>query len=563
MENITEYLKQAFNYKNEGNYKEALDFFYKALAIENESSEILFELAQIYNHLGKPERSLELYEQVLSKDNENNEAKFEYAKLLAKSKKQTKAKNIFMQLYENQYKKSETIKELFSLLLEAKDYNEIIKIFKHTDEKEKNADILYYAGIAYAENGNKELSQECYKKAIETENGNIDAGYKLALSEFENGYFEECEKLIIQLLKRNEDDRLFYLSAEINCINKNYDEAMKNYSYAIRINENDPVYYYKLGLVLTLKGYFNEAEQSYYTALEKDSGNILYNYTLAYLYYTEKKYKSAEQITDKILILDEQNVNAISLKILLAVQRDDMICAKKYIDKLTDLKAEDDLGFYAQAIYYSKLNMWNKSLEAGKKAMELNSESLEYKYFLANSYFEANENEKSLKLCEEIITKNDKYINAYILSAKNHIKKNDYYNAKLNIAKAIELDLNNAEVHYLQGLINFNEKNYEKAAQCYKTAITINPLNIEYYEKTADSYYALGEYNDAYNYYKEASQLEIGNAKYRYCMAKCAIAMNDKESALTNFSIMKRLSPENEEFIKEYKNYLKEIKNKK
>ena len=71
MENITEYLKQAFNYKNEGNYKEALDFFYKALAIENESIEILFELAQIYNHLGKPERSLELYEQVLSKDNEN------------------------------------------------------------------------------------------------------------------------------------------------------------------------------------------------------------------------------------------------------------------------------------------------------------------------------------------------------------------------------------------------------------------------------------------------------------------------------------------------------------
>ncbi len=563
MENITEYLKQAFKYKNDGAYKEALDFFYKALAIENESSEILFELAQIYNYLGKPERSLELYEQVLSKDNENNKAKFEYAKLLKKNKNQNKAKTLFVELYENQYNKNETIKELFSLLLETKDYNEIIKIFKRIEDKEKNADILYFAGIAYGENGNKELSQECYKKAIETESGNIDAGYKLALSAFNDGRFEDCEKLITQLLKRNEDDRLFYLSAEINCINKNYDEAMKNYSYAIRLNENNPDYYYKLGLVLTLKGYFNEAEQSYCTALEKDGENILYNYTLAYLYYTEKKYKPAEQIADKILVLDEHNVNAISLKILLAVQKDDMISAKQYIEKLTDLKANDDIGYYAQAIYYFKLNMWKKAVEACNKAVELNSSSIEYKYFLANTYYEANEYEKSLKLCENILDKNSKYINAYILSAKNYIKQNDNYNAKVNISKALELDLNNAEVYYLKGLINFDEKNYEQAAQCYKTAITINPSNIVYYEKTADSYYALGEYNDAYNYYKEASQLEIGNAKYRYYMAKCAIAMNDKESALTNFSIMKRLAPENEEFIKEYKNYLKEIKNKK
>lgn len=322
-------------------------------------------------------------------------------------------------------------------------------------------------------------------------------------------------------------------------------------------------YFYKSGLEYSVNGYLKEAELIYLNALEIEPDNILYNYTLAYLYYTEKEYKLAEQITDKILILDEHSVNTISLKIILALQRDDIITAKKYIDKLSDLKSKDDIGYYAQGIYYSKLNMWKKAIEAGKKAIEYNGKSIEYRYFLADTYYNAENYSDSMLLCEQIINENNKYLNAYILSAKNHIKQNNNYDAKIDLSKALELDLNNAEAHYLKGLISYNEKQYEKSLDFFKIAITINPAKPEYYEKIAECYYNLGKYSESYMYYKEAAQIEIGNAKYRYYMAKCAIAMNDKEAALTNFSIMKRLAPENEEFSKEYKNYLKEIKNKK
>ena len=75
MENITDYLKKAFEYKNESDWENAIDYFYKALAIDNNSVEIISELAYIYNKLCKYDRASNLYEQILSIDPENNKNK--------------------------------------------------------------------------------------------------------------------------------------------------------------------------------------------------------------------------------------------------------------------------------------------------------------------------------------------------------------------------------------------------------------------------------------------------------------------------------------------------------
>ena len=58
-------------------------------------------------------------------------------------------------------------------------------------------------------------------------------------------------------------------------------------------------------------------------------------------------------------------------------------------------------------------------------------------------------------------------------------------------------------------------------------------------------------YEDAYYYFKEASEFDILNSKNFYMMAKCACEMNNKDSALAHFSVMKRLAPKNIEYIKE------------
>jgi tetratricopeptide (TPR) repeat protein len=70
--NLTEFLKTAFEYKNNGDYKNSIDYFYKALAIDNESSEIMSELALLYTKLNQYDRALSFYEQILSRNPNNN-----------------------------------------------------------------------------------------------------------------------------------------------------------------------------------------------------------------------------------------------------------------------------------------------------------------------------------------------------------------------------------------------------------------------------------------------------------------------------------------------------------
>ena len=86
MNDLTDYIKKAFEYKNNGDYKEAIDFFYKALAIDNESAEIMSELADLYSKLCQYDRAFSFYEQVILKNPSNYSVKYSYAVLLRKLK---------------------------------------------------------------------------------------------------------------------------------------------------------------------------------------------------------------------------------------------------------------------------------------------------------------------------------------------------------------------------------------------------------------------------------------------------------------------------------------------
>ena len=50
-EEITDYIRSAFEYKELKNYKKAVDYFYKALTMDSNSSEIMCELAFLYEKL--------------------------------------------------------------------------------------------------------------------------------------------------------------------------------------------------------------------------------------------------------------------------------------------------------------------------------------------------------------------------------------------------------------------------------------------------------------------------------------------------------------------------------
>lgn len=563
MDSLTGHIKKAFEYKNAGDYKNAMDFFYKALAIENNSVEIMNELALLYSQLCQYDRAISLYEQIISKDTCPNSSKFDFALLCKKLNDKQKAKDTLLELYENNYDIEKTAIELFPLLIEFNEQEKLVSLYKSAKVDFTDSMIFYFVGVAYSKINCKDLAQEYFKKAFSVSANNIDAGYSLAKALFDKELYTDSEKLLLELLNYCEDDRIFALLSEISYQNKRIEDSIKYYAFAIKINPRNAQYYYKLGVLYSLKGFVNEAEQSYCKAVSIEPENTLYNYTLAYLYYTNQKYSLSEKLVDFILTIDKENISALALKSLLMIQNNELALAKIYIEKISKSKEKDDFAFYAQALYYSKLNLWEKVIDAITKAIKINSDSIEYKYELAKAYFHIKQPDDALKVCNEILEKNNKYIQAYILKAKIALDNGEISLASELADIALKLDMNLSEIHIIKGIVAFFMQNYEQALERFKTAISIKPDSEIPYAWAAKCYYILEYYADAYSYYKEASDLNMSNAEYRYYMAKCSIFLNDKDNVLSNFSVMKRLSPMNLTYIEEYAEYLAFNGNKK
>ena len=127
MNDINEYLKKAFEYKNSNDNKKAIDFFYKALAIDNGSVEIMFELAQMYSGLCKYDRALSFYEQILSIDKDNYKAIYYSAIMYRKMNNDVQSVKLLKKLAKTDYDKEQIAEELFSIYLKQNSYNEIIQ----------------------------------------------------------------------------------------------------------------------------------------------------------------------------------------------------------------------------------------------------------------------------------------------------------------------------------------------------------------------------------------------------------------------------------------------------
>ena len=151
MRELTEYIKKAFDYKQDGCYKEAIDYFYKALALDNTSTEIMGELACLYAKLHQYDRAASFYEQVLSRNPDDYQTRFEFALMYKKNKDYIKAEEHLVILFGLQFEQVLVAEELFDVLLKQNKYDKIIEFYNLRANFIKSSLVCYYVGKAYLE----------------------------------------------------------------------------------------------------------------------------------------------------------------------------------------------------------------------------------------------------------------------------------------------------------------------------------------------------------------------------------------------------------------------------
>lgn len=328
---IKNLLKEAFELKSKGYYRHAIETFYKALAIDNNSYELILEIANLYYLLKKEEHALTYIEQALKL----NPIHIPSLTLLKKIFIDKKAWDKAEQTANNIYKISENenhLAEVLNLLNKQNKYNEVLSYEKETS----NPNLLYELAYAKLFTNQAEGGLEYINKALEIENDDKFLFLKSNLL-FKLDRNEECKEILKNINTLEDDAEFLNFVGLVEQYDGNYDSAIQKFMNAINITPNNDVYYYNCASTYFKMNKIDEAKKFYNLAISINPENQSYHFALANLYYSEKHYKRA---------MEELNYDFFEANLLKSIILYDtgyLAIARKEITKLAEERPNDPL----------------------------------------------------------------------------------------------------------------------------------------------------------------------------------------------------------------------------
>ena len=329
---IKNLLQEGFTLKNRGYYKHAIEVFYKALEEDNNSTELLLEIADLYYKIHNEERALSYIEQILDKNPEHIEA----LKLLEQVFTDKNALPEAEQTAKNIYCISHNINDLiriFKLLNMQGKYDEI---FEYNIETPNS---LVYLEQAKALYNKKELekSEELLFKALELEPDNQDILLTLGQVYYAQNKKDKCIELLNKLSEDNENPELLNFCGAVESYQGNFKAARNFVLSAIKLNPKNDEYYFNLANIYFKQGDTTFAKQYYNHAIALKPDNRNYRFALANLYYSEKHYKRAlEELQDDFF---EANL----LKAIILYDTGYLALAKKELNVLAEEQPDNPI----------------------------------------------------------------------------------------------------------------------------------------------------------------------------------------------------------------------------
>lgn len=496
-----DYVAQANKLKEEKNYKAAIEMLYKALETEQDNVEILSQIGELYFLINNYERAQQYFEKTL----QLNSKELSALKYLSKIRRYYGDMNGVLELTQkifDIYPNSENLKDLVKILMDLKLFCEVEKYInsQYFDDSVK----IEYATCLYL-NGEKEKAVELLKEC------NPDDEKVLLLQgkiKFDNNEFEQAKEIFNRIGKNSQNAEILnYLGLyEIDAMN--FTNAIKDFSKAIAINKQNPVYYFNLGNAYFYNGWMQEAQKAYRSAIELDPVNNDYRYALAYLYYDNKEYKKAENEINAISDSGNINSRVQILKAMLLAQKKDLIGAKKLLE---EINSDDNYTKSALSKIYAQLNIFHKAEQLSREVLESSPDNIDYMNDLAEIYLQEKKYNEAYELALKILEINPNYINASILAAKAAFLNEDYETSKQYAQEAISLDMNCAQGYYYLALVREKTQDPQEAVECMKRAILYDLNNAQYYVKMSELYKAQKDYKTALEYISEAENIAPSN----------------------------------------------------
>ena len=519
---VLEYIKEAFSLRSRELYKPAVEMLYKALALDNDNIEVLYQLGELYALMHNYTRSAGYLDQVIAKNPGHIESLKLYQKISENQKDFEKSLSFAERLFELN-KTPENLREI--IILSGKlNLTDKLKIYETSEFT--NPDVIYEIANALYNNGETEKAK---KLLTEHENDDSD-GIRILLGKiyFDENNLEKAREIFNRFGKNTDNPEVLNYQGLFALEDMDFTEAVKCFSKASSINKNNPVYFYNLGNAYFFNGWMEEAQTAYSKAIYLAPDNMDYRYSLAYLYYETKNFDKCKKEVDAILSTCPKHYSTRVLRALLLNNNKEFMQAKNILEDNLKDGVDDDFTLISLGKTYSELDMFEKAEHTILKVIERNPENLNYITDLADIYIREKKFDEALELVEKTLTLNPNYVYGYVLGAKTAYLKGDSETCKSYAQQAISLDMNCSEGYYYLALVRIGEEDFEEAIECMKRAITYDVTNPKYYAEMSKIYKAKKDIKTALEYISEAESID-NSTEYKL-MYKELAALNRKKS---------------------------------
>lgn len=493
---------EAFELKRKGYYKQAIEIYYKLLSKENDNVEILSELADLYYLL-----------------NNNERAKHYVSKVLEIDPKHVGCMNVMRQIYlsEKNYEKAESIaKEIYEITQSETDLPELLDILEMKGKYESiteyadnisGSECLYKLAKAYYELKDYEKATELLKKIeadVDLDKCDMEQILILLAKIYHEQNDTEKTKEVFKKLEMNSVETaegLNFVGLDKLDVLK-IDEAIEYFGKAIELDDKTAKYHYNMGQAYFLKGWFDEAEKCFNTAICLDPMEERYHYSLAYLFYKSGDFNSAEA---------HLNPEYFDSKVLLQViksEKGDLATPKAELEKLLKEYPDNETILYSLAKIYYNLDLYKQAKTMIEDTLKVNPKPFEYQTFYVRLLLKLDMMDDAEVKIKEMLDKYPNFYYAKVLEAELYLAKKEYDDLFETAQELIELDINHYEGYYYNALALFEKEDVNFAIESLKKAISLDVMNADLYVKMSEFYQAIGRYEDAFAYIKEASDID-------------------------------------------------------
>lgn len=415
-------------YEKTGNLDLALESIERLLKIDPSNTQIKLLLADFNQRAGNSDKALQIINDLLELTpndiairekkalllvgmEEWEEASAEFNYIIEDSTVNLEAKiNIAASYYEKSLNDS-------SLLPIAKN------LFEKIDKDTLDWQVKMYLGAIAFSDGNDSLAINNFKYVTENANWNVQAWIRLGGLLYDNGKYEEAEKILseavesfpqdfainfilglslVQLEKQSQAEKYLAKAVELNPndVNalsaygytlsqlKKNDEAIRYIKHALVINPDDVNLIGTLGLIYNSIEMHTESDSAYERALQLDPENSLINNNYSYaLAVRGEQLDRALEMVKKAVAADSLNSSYLDTMGWVYFKIGEYEHAKKYLEKAIQVGGESAVMLDHLGDVEFKLGNSLKAVELWKKALDLDPEKTEIKIKIEKGEF--------------------------------------------------------------------------------------------------------------------------------------------------------------------------------